>query len=171
MNFAFAAADAIVDAEQSQIEVRALDPDKDRARLENLVADPAVFRALSGRCGKFALPEGLVLGEGIESVVLPRPAMVLKPKSKSLRSLPRMGQLGPLPNRIAQRLLKPGTRLTDASKGLALKLVPGEMRQIIVHVAPRKGNVFHAVDVNHVGPNCRPIGGLTVIFVPPPDFY
>ena len=171
MNFAFAAADAGArQGEETRLIIRAVDPRKDRDRLEILAADPAVHQALSARPGKFALPDGVLVAEGTERVVLPRPMVVVR-NPRDLRSMPRIGHLGPLSNQAAARLLPQGTKVMDAKKPLALTMVPGEMRQIIVHVVPGKGAGFYAVAVDHVGKKDRVIGGLMMIFIPPPELF
>jgi hypothetical protein len=111
-----------------------------------------------------------MVAEGTERVVLPRPMIVVR-NARELRSMPRIGHLGPLTNETAARLLPHGTKVAEAKKPLALTMVPGEMRQIIVHVAPGKGEGFYAVAVDHVGRKDRPIGGLLMIFIPPPELF
>jgi hypothetical protein len=172
MNFAFIAADAGGYAGETRVHVRPLDPDKDRAKLEVLAADPAVHKELACRQGKFALPEDVLIAEGTERVVLPRPRVVVRKGSDALRRMPRIGNLGTLDNAVAARLLPHGARLMPAAKApLALNLVPGEMRQTIVQAVPRQADALYAVEVEHVGPKDQAIGGLVIIFVPPPDRF
>jgi hypothetical protein len=167
MSFAFAAADPIANDEESRLEVRALDPGKDRERLQRLVADPGVYHSLGCRRGRFAVPDGVLLAEGTERVVLPRPVVVLRNNDPSIRNMPRIGHLGPLTNPVVTRLLPSRTKLMEAKKPLALRLVPGEMRQVLVHVAPSGEDNFYAISVEHWGAKDRPIGGMTLVFVPP----
>jgi hypothetical protein len=171
MNFAFSAADPIPREEETRLEIRALDPVKDRERLQRLVADPAVFHTLACRRGKFAMPEAVMLAEGNERVVLPRPVVVLRNNQEIPCALPRIGKLGPLSNATAARLLPARTKLLEAKKPLSLRLAPCEIRQMLVHVVPSGEEEFYAVSVEHVGPKDRAIGGLTMIFVPPPVFF
>jgi hypothetical protein len=171
LNFAFVATDAGAHRGETRIHVRPLDPGKDREKLEGLVADPAVRRALACARGKFALPEDVLVAEGTERVVLPRPTVVVRKGSSELRRMPRIGSLGTLDNAVAARLLPHGGRLMAAKSPLSLNLVPGEMRQTIVHVVPRESEALYAVAVDHVGPGDQPIGGLVIIFVPPPDRF
>jgi hypothetical protein len=170
MNFAFAATDAAANRGETRMEIRALHPSKDREQLELLAADPAVHHVLAFRRAKFAVPEDVLVAEGTERVVLPRPRVVLR-KRKELRRMPRIGHLGSLANKVAARLLPYGTKVAAAKKPLGLNLVPGEMRQMIVHVVPGKSEAIYAVAVDHVGAKDQPIGGLVMIFVPPPDLF
>ncbi len=171
MNFAFAASDAHANRGETRLEVRALDPRKDRERLRELIADPAVFDALSKRQAKFATPAAVLFGEGTERVLLPRPQIVLKRKDALIGQLPRIGRLGPLSNATAARLLQDGTKLAETKRPASMKLAPGEMRQAIVHVIPKGENEIYAVTVEHKGQKDRTIGGLILLFVSPPAFF
>ena len=171
MSFAFSAADPSPREEESRLEIRALDPVKDRERLRRLMADPAVFHALACRRGRFAMPEAVLAAEGIERVVLPRPVVVLRNLYEAPRNLPRMGNLGPLSSATATRLLPSRAKFAEAKEPLALRLAPCEIRQMMVHVVPSGEDHFYAVSVEHCGAKDRAIGGLTMIFVPPPEVF
>jgi hypothetical protein len=97
--------------------------------------------------------------------------VLLKRKSAALRTVPRIGNVGPLSNDATARLLTEGTKLTEARRPTPFKLSPGEMRQAIVHVVPKKENEIYAVTIEHVGKKDRAIGGLVLLFVSPPSFF
>jgi hypothetical protein len=171
MSFAFAAANNRADVEDTRLEVRALDPSKDRERLATLVSDRAVYHALARRRIKFAVPEAVFLAEGRERVVLPRPVNVRK-AGDTRNALPRIGRLGPLSEAAVKRLQLPGTKRFETKAPIDMKLAPGEMRQTIVTVRPcQKEDVAYVVAVDHEAANGRPLGGLVLVFVKPHDFF
>ncbi len=171
MHFAFAASNNLAGVEDTRLEVRALDPAQDKERLATLFSDRALFHTLAKRHVKLSIPDGVRIAEGRERIVLPRPSVILR-SGEHCHGYPRIGRLGPLSDRRAAKLLFPNTKLMDAKKPIDLKLIPGEMRQMIVHVVPCKGErPFYVIAVDHKTAEGYPIGGLNLVFIPPPTLF
>ena len=175
MWFAFAATNTLR-LEDTKLHVRALDPVKDRAKLEALVTQPAIHQALSKRQLKFGVPNGVQVAEGRERVIAPLSLVHAHREHGKIalhQCLPRISRLGALAPELAPHFVLPGSRLLEAAHGaIALKLLPGEQRQTLVQVEPcDRENVVYAIEVEHEGADGQPIGGLVLLFVPPHDFF
>jgi len=169
MGFAFAAVNMQRDVHKTFLEVHALDPAKDRQKLQHLVSIPGVHRALAARQVKFAVPNGLHLGEGRERILY-RPEHFAK--ETATHCVPRMNARGEVDAATIKRLLLPGTQLKEAKGKHELELLHGEARQTFIQVDPcGKDNVAYAVEVEHKASDGRSIGGLVCIFVPPHKFF
>lgn len=169
MAFAFAATNTLRHLEDTRLSVRALEPDKDRDRLQTLVSDPAVDKALRARRLTFGVPKGVLVAEGRER------ALYRLGRGHSLKVDPcaqPFNHLGPLSPLQAEYLALPGSKPREAKKPFELKLLPGEARQTIVWVEPSgKRKAVYVVEVEHEGADGQAIGGLTLIFVPPHDYF
>lgn len=164
MAFGFAATNMQPDVEKTQLHIRVLDPGQHRQELLHLVANPNVDRALSRRGVKFAVPNGVRLGEGRERILYRREHIH---EDTPQHCIPRIGSLGQVNPAVVKRLLAPGEKLMEAKKPRELELIRGEARQIFLEVEPcGREHVAYAVEVNHVAAG-RAIGGLVCIFVPP----
>ncbi|HEX3696152.1 MAG TPA: hypothetical protein VH374_12280 [Polyangia bacterium] len=171
MFFAFAATNTLRDREDTKLLVRVLDPAKDRAHLEALIASGALGRTSSRCCVKFGLPKAVLVAEGRERVVV-APEHLAAARSDAHVCVPRLGRLGPLNAERAKVLVAPGTSFMEPRGAHDLKLIPGELRQIIIQVEPcDRDNVIYAVEVDHRSSDGHPIGGLVVVFVPPQNFF
>jgi hypothetical protein len=166
MWFAFAATNTLR-FEDTKLHVRALDPAHDRVKLEALVAQQHLNAALSSRRLKFALPNGVQFVEGRERVIGPVGKLDVQ------QCAPRISRLGALTPELAQRHVLPGAHFLEAAHGpVDLKLLPGEQRQTLVRVEPcDRENVVYAIEIDHVSADGYPIGGLTLLFVPPHDYF
>jgi hypothetical protein len=170
MAFAFAATNTLRHSEDTRLSVRALDPGQDRERLEHLLADPAVDKALRKRRVKLAVPNAVLVSEGRERVLhrfaFPR-------ATDKLHVVPQQfSRLGPLTQRQAELFRLPGTKPLEAKRPLEMKLLPGEARQTIVSIeAGQDDNRAYVIEVEHQSADNHPIGGLTLIFVPPHDYF
>ncbi len=176
MWFAFAATNILRDQEDTKLHVRALDPVTDRAKLQRLVALPALHRELSCRRLKFALPTRVQVAAGRERLLVPlgsdhgpREPGPVDPHA----CVPRMSRLGAMTNSVALRHLLPGAKLLDATHGpIDLKLLPGEQQQTFVRVEPSgREHELYAIEVRHEGADGRPIGGLELLFISPHDYF
>jgi hypothetical protein len=169
MGFAFAAVNMQRDVHKTFLEVHALDPAKDREKLQHLVSIPGIHRALARRQIKFALPNGLHLGEGRERLLY-RPEHFAK--DAAAHCIPRMRSRGQVDAATIKRMLLPGTKLMEAKGKHELDLLRGEARQTFIQVDPcGKEHVAYVVEVAHKAEDGRSIGGLTCIFVPPHKFF
>jgi hypothetical protein len=172
MGFAFAATNILPDLDDTKLLIRPLDPKngKDALALRALVADAAVNRALAHCRVKFATPNALLVGVGRERVLAPDGALRRIPNL--VRPIPQIQRTGPISTRLAKYVLNPGSRLVDAPvKPSNLKLLPGEMRQTLIQIEPRRGkDDVYAVNVEHHGADGRVIGGMVIVFVPPPNY-
>ena len=169
LNFAFAATNTLRGLEDTKLEVRALDPVKDRDRLLSIANNKVVHQALCCGQRKFRQPDAVLVAEGRERVILP--PRVLAGQFEHPQCIPRIGRLGPLSVKRIDRLVMPGTRLMEHKGPIDLKLHTGEMRQTLVqlrHTCQDERAAF-AVDVNHKGADGQVIGGLVLVFVPPVD--
>ena len=166
MWFAFAATNTLR-VEDTKLHVRALDPVHDRQKLESLVAQPSIDAALRAQHLKFALPNGVEFVEGRERVVAPIG------KVTEHQCIPRISRLGALTPALAERHALPGARLIEAARGpVDVKLLPGEQRQMLVRVDPSDHeHVVYAIEVDHTSAEGHPIGGLTMLFIPPHDYF
>ena len=164
MAFAFAAANMQRDVEKTFLEVRALDPGKDRESLEHLVALRALHLTLARRKLKFAVPKSVHIGEGRERILYRREQFEDSAQDK----IPRM-RTGEINGDVMHRLLTPGSKLADVTKGrVDIDLLFGEARQMIIQVEPSsRDQVAYVVEVNHTSEDGRNIGGLVCIFIPP----
>lgn len=174
MWFAFAATNTLRDHEDTKLLVRALDPGRDREKLEGLVANAAVDRALACRRLKFAVPNGVQVAEGRERLLTPLPPPHLPPHHGGTHTCtPRISRLGAVTAELAPHLILPGSKLREAARGpLDLKLLPGEQRQTLVQVEPGDHeNAVYAIEVAHEGANGHAIGGLVLLFVPPHNYF
>ena len=175
MWFAFAATNTLR-LEDTKLHVRALDPQRDRTKLAALVAQPHIDRALSCRKLKFALPNGVQVGEGRERVLLPL-GKIQAPrehgKIETHQCIPRISRLGAITPELAPHLLLPGAALLEAAHGpIGLKLLPGEQRQTFIRVEPcDREDVVYAIEVAHEGADGRAIGGLVLLFIPPHNYF
>jgi hypothetical protein len=171
MQFAFAATNILPDTEDTRLTVRVLDPKQDRGALEALVSDRLVDYSLRNRCLKFAVPNALHVAAGRERIIVPR-FRSLGRAAALAEAAPRLSRTGPLSLRRFKHLLAPGEKPVEAKKPIDLKLLPGEMRQTIVQIERSgKDNVVYAVEVRHESTKGKPIGGLTILFVPPHDYF
>jgi hypothetical protein len=169
MGFAFAAVNMQRDVHKTFLEVHALDPAKDREKLQHLVSIPGIHRALARRQIKFALPNGLHLGEGRERLLY-RPEHFAK--DTAAHCIPRMRARGQVDAATIKRMLLPGAKLMEAKGKHELDLLHGEARQTFIQVDPcGKENVAYVVEVAHKADDGRSIGGLICIFVPPHKFF
>lgn len=167
MAFAFAATNTLLDLEKTKLFIRALDPKKDRKKLEALVADPMVDEALSARQVKLAAPKGVRMAPGRERYRVP-----LEPR-KATRAFPTFSKLGPLSEEQLKYMIEPQKKLLDVgSKPIELNLLPGERHQTLVQVEPREQHsTAYVVEIDHQGADGRPIGGLTLVFISPRDHF
>jgi hypothetical protein len=169
MGFGFMAVNMQKDTQKTFLEVRALDPGKDREKLLNLVSLPAIHRLLSPLGVKFALPAGLHLGDGRERILYRREHF---DKATPLNCVPRIHTLGEVDAETIKRLLMPGSKLLEAKGKHEIDLLHGEARQTFIQVeAGSQERVAYAVEVTHHAEDGRVIGGLTTIFVPPHDYF
>jgi hypothetical protein len=170
MAFAFAATNTLRNTDDTRLTVRALDPKNDRGRLETLVADPAIDKVLRNRRLTFGTPNAVLLTEGRERTLHTLGAPV---GGKQLHCCPqRFTHLGPLSAQHVEHLRLPGTKAHEVKKPIELKLLPGEARQTIVAIEPSgRKKVAYVVEVQHESADNRAIGGLTLIFVPPHDYF
>ncbi len=176
MAFAFAATNTLHGTAKTRLTVRHLNPEKDEKNLRWLAADPAIHRGLGGRCLKFAEPKTVLVGEGRERIIVPRRVWDARGKDKRLIEMSpdkyRLSHLGPLSTNYIEHLLAPRTKPEDAGKPMDVELLPGEMRHTMVLVEPaEKDGVAHVIEVEHTGPKGEPIGGLTLVFVPPCGWF
>jgi hypothetical protein len=174
MQFAFAATNTLLDTEDTQLTVRVLDPSKDREALQTLVSDRLVDRALRRRRLKFAVPNALLVAPGRERVLVPNFLALGKDprEGRPAPCAPRLSRTGPLSLRRFKHLVAPGEKAAEAKKPIDLKLLPGEMRQTIVQIERSgKDKAVYAVEVRHESAKGKPIGGLTILFVPPHDYF
>jgi hypothetical protein len=171
MWFAFAAGNSFHGIEDTKLTVRVLDPAKDREKLQHLVAQKGIDRALSHRNLKFAVPNGVHVAEGRERIILPQSLLYRKPETHVC--VPQMTHFGEVSPELAKHLTLPGSRLIEAAKGpIDIKLLPGEQRQTLVQVEPGDhDNAIYAVEVSHHGADGRSIGGLVLLFVPPHNYF
>ena len=171
MWFAFAAGNSFHGIEDTKLTVRVLDPVKDREKLQHLVAQKGIDRALSHRNLKFAVPNGVHVAEGRERIILPQSLLYRKPEAHVC--VPQMTHFGEVSPELAKSLTLPGSRLIEAAKGpIDIKLLPGEQRQTLVQVEPGDhDNAVYAVEVSHHGADGRSIGGLVLLFVPPHSYF
>jgi hypothetical protein len=163
--FAFGASNNLPDEEDTELSVRVLDTKQDRANLEALVDDPFVDRFLSRRKARLGKPEAVRLAAGRE-----RHRIHLGRKRDCV---PRFTHNGTIDEKAAKSLIQPGEKLAKVGeKPLKMPLLPGEMQQMILHVEPCGAfNRAYAVDIEHTGKNGQPIGGMTIIFVTPHDYF
>ena len=175
MAFAFAATNTLPHMEETELTIRPLDPaDKeDGLALRRLIADPAVYQTLERRRLKFAVPKDLLVGIGRERVLVPEAAFARKVKLD--RPIPQIQRLGPLQATFAEKaVLLPGEKLRSVptgSRAMPLKLGRGERQQTLVHLAPTKDDdLVYAVNIEHRGADGSLIGGLVIVFVPPPTY-
>lgn len=169
MGFGFMAVNMQRDTQRTWLEIHALDPQKDREKLLNLVEIPGIDRLLSQRQLKFAVPGGLHLGEGRERLLFRREHFA---KDAVAHCVPRMRTLGQVSHESLQRLLLPGAKLMEAKGKHELDLLHGEARQTFIQVeACGREKVAYAVEVTHKADDGRVIGGLICIFVPPHDYF
>lgn len=169
MGFAFAATNTLPHLADTKLSVRVLDPKlaDHRRRLQLVMSQRAIHDTLAKRQLKFAVPNGLLVGQGRECVQLP--AAMLRNAGRGVQTpLPRVQRTGPVSAQLLSRLLNPGTKLAEPkARAIDLNLLPGEIRQTLVQVAPaRVDNAVYAVEVEHRGADDTPIGGLTILFVP-----
>ena len=79
---------------------------------------------------------------------------------------------GATTKRRLAHVLAPGEKVMDVKKPVDLKLLPGEMRQTVVQIERNgKDRAVYAVEVSHESAKGKPIGGLTILFVPPHDYF
>jgi len=165
--FAFAATNLPRQENESLLFIRPRDPKVDRRRLEALAEDPLVHELLAHRQVRFVAPAAVRVGHGREQLQIPYEAL-----EKELR-VPTFTRLGPMDEQAAAQLLEPGGKLIEClAEPVPLALKPLERRLMTLHVEMR--DVDHAayvVDVEHRGADGAAIGGLTVIFVAPHDFF
>ena len=161
--FAFASTNGFPDTDDTRLHVRVLDPSQDRERLQALATDPAVYDVLARRGLKFAAPSGLRLAYGRERVRL-------APRATGCQSgISRLGAVNP---RELQYLLAPGMHLEDVKRPIEMKLLPYEMQQTLLQVEPcGRDHVAYVVDIEHRDPGERIMGGMTIVFVPPHNFF
>jgi hypothetical protein len=171
MWFAFAAGNSFHGIEDTKLTVRALDPNKDREKLQRLVSQKGIDRALSHRNLKFALPNGVQVAEGRERLILPQ--SLLYRKADSHICVPQMTHFGEVSSELAKQLVVPGSKLLEAAHGpIQMALLPGEQRQTLVRLEPGDHeNAVYAVEVSHHGADGTPIGGLILLFVPPHNYF
>jgi hypothetical protein len=169
MGFAFAAMNMQRDVQKTFLEVHALDPVKDREKLQHIVSIRGIDRLLSRRQVKFTLPNALHLGEGRERLLY-RPEHFVK--DSPAHCVPRMHTRGEVDAATIQRLLLPGTKLMEAKGKHEIDLLYGEARQTFIQVERcGKERAAYAVEVAHKAADGRNIGGLICIFVPPHDYF
>ncbi len=169
MGFAFAAVNMQRDIQKTFLEVNALDPKKDREKLEQLVSMRGIDRMLAQRQVKFAVPKGLLIGEGRERLFY-RPEHL--GEDAPAHCVPRMHVRGEVNAATVKRLLQPGTKLMEPKGKHELDLLYGEARQTFLEVEPcGKEHVAYAVEVTHKGEDGRDLGGLLCIFVPAHDYF
>lgn len=168
MQFAFAATNTLPHIDETLLEVRLLDPKKHRKELVQLVADPMVDRALRQRRLKFGVPDALRIAEGRERILNRHSYKgIVNPCAHK-----RLSRTGPVSEAELKHLLSPGKKLEDVAKPLAFPLKPGETQQTILQVKPCKGDdKVYAVQVGHATKDGKPIGGLTILFVPPHNYF
>ncbi|MGE0322971.1 MAG: hypothetical protein AB7S68_11745 [Polyangiaceae bacterium] len=178
MAFAFAATNSLTNTTETQLKIRALHPEQDRDRLLHLVQHLEVDKELRGRKVKFTEPEAVLAVQGRERTIVPRKYWGHRGRVKpdALPQLPdeayRLGKLGPMTEEEVKRYTMPGARLVEVEKPIDLDLRPGEMVQTIAMVAlADREDVAHVVEVEHVTVKGEPIGGLTLIFVPPHSYF
>jgi hypothetical protein len=166
MAFGFAATNILKHTDDTKLEVRVLDPARDREKLQSLVAIKAVDRALACRGLKFGVPKSLHLAAGREGVIVPRTV------HEGTQCLPRLGKLGPTTFAQLKHLALPGTKPMEVKGPVDLKLLHGEMRQMFAVVEPcERERVVYAVEVSHSAAKGENIGGLVILFVPPHDYF
>lgn len=169
MGFGFMAANMQKETQKTFLEVRALDPGKDREKLLNLVSIPGIDRLLSQRRVKFAVPAGLHLGDGRERILFRHEHF---DQSTPANCLPRMRTLGEVDAETIKRLLLPGTKLMEAKGKHELDLMYGEARQTFIQVETGdRDKAAYVVEVTHKTEDGCVIGGLTTIFLPPHDYF
>ncbi|HEY6079020.1 MAG TPA: CARDB domain-containing protein [Polyangiaceae bacterium] len=173
MQFAFGAMNNLPDTDKTVLQVKLLDPQQDIEALEALADDAVVDQALRARRLKFAVPNALLVGTGRERVQNTRFRAYLKAAAGTeLPCPPRLSRTGPIAGDVLPHLMAPGTKLADAQGALQLSLNPGEISQTIVQVEPcKRDDAVYAVQISHAGADGRPIGGLTILFVPPHDYF
>lgn len=180
MAFAFAATNTLKHTAKTRLSVRHLHPEKDEKQLRWLAADPAVHRSLGKHGLKFAEPRNVLVAEGRERILVPRlvwdnnkqDPRLQKRLAEMSADKYRLSHLGPLPSKYVQHLLAPRTKPMELDKPADVELLPGEMRHTMVLLEPAdRDGVAHVVDVEHTGPDGEAIGGLRLIFVPPPNWF
>lgn len=167
MAFAFAATNTLRDLDDTKLDVRVLDPVKDRHKLEHLVAQPVIDRTLARRGLKFAVPKEVHLVEGRERVIV-------DPRSRQAHvgCVARIGKLGPVDPAVAAHLTAPGAKPLPIKGPVDLRLVHGESRQMILSVDSNGGEAeAYGVEVGHLGADGRNIGGLLFVFVSPHHYF
>jgi hypothetical protein len=133
-----------------------------------------VDRTLRSRRLKFAVPDALLVGAGRERIVVPRFAALGKDVREGVAApcAPRLNRTGPISKRRLAHVLAPGEKIMDVKKPIDMKLLPGEMRQTVVQIERNgKDKAVYAVQVSHESAKGKPIGGLTILFVPPHDYF
>ncbi|MEZ4228824.1 MAG: hypothetical protein R3B89_06655 [Polyangiaceae bacterium] len=180
MAFAFAATNTLQHTAKTRLLVRPLHPEKHEKNLRWLAADPAIHRGLGGRCLKFAEPKGVLVAAGRERILVPRRVWdhrhPFKALDKRLAAMSpdkyRLSHLGPVQTNHIEHLLAPKTKPVEAGKAEDVELLPGEMRHTMVLVEPADlDGAAHIVEVEHTGPDGERIGGLTLVFLPPCNWF
>lgn len=173
MQFGFGAMNTLPDLTETRLQVKVLDPARDRDALRALVADPQVDLALRPRGVRFAMPDAVRVGLGRERVMNRHYRRILQGAPPELGAASRLSKTGPVGAAELARWLAPGTRLADAKGPIPLDLMPGEVAQGFVQVLPVRGHdrAAYAVQIAHAGADGRVIGGITVVFVPPHDYF
>lgn len=163
MQFGFGAASNLLVPDKTRLSVCALTPQLNPAELSALAADPVVDQILTQRNLSFGTPAALRLGWGRERIInnyfgqLPTGF-----------SVPRLSRTGPVSLPQLANLLAPQQQMFDVGGPQDLMLNPRETLQTFVQIKTSgKKKVAYAVQIEHKGSEGTPIGGLTVLFVPP----
>ncbi|MEZ4376453.1 MAG: hypothetical protein R3B07_36955, partial [Polyangiaceae bacterium] len=124
----------------------------------------------------FAEPKSVLVAEGRERILVPRRVWDVNPKDKRALQIPankyRLSHLGPLPPEYVDHLIAPRTKPMEFDKPQDLELLPGEMQHTMVIVEPSdEDRTAHVIEVEHTTSDGRKIGGLTLVFVPPPNWF
>lgn len=168
MAFGFASQNTLPDGTTTELTARPLHPEHDRKRLEQLLTDRALRKALSIRKLKFAVPNDVQLAEGRGRVVVSK-ELAERPDASAFMYV---GKLGEVSAELVAQITAPGRKLASAKQPYRLDLVAGERVQSFVQIETTgRDDVVYAVDIEQRSENGVSIGGLTVIFVPPNDFF
>jgi hypothetical protein len=168
MAFGFASENTLLDGKATELTARPLDPQNDRKRLEQLLTDRALRKALTARRLKFAVPNDVLIAEGRGRVLLTKQLLARKDASAMMY----VGKLGEVSAEYVDKLVAPGRKLAVAKQPYRLDLTPGERVQSFVQIETTgRDDVVYAVDIEQRSEDGVSIGGLTVFFVPANDFF
>lgn len=165
--FAFAASNNLRHIADTKLIIRQLDPHDNREELLRLVSDRSL-RARLGRGVTFAKPTELLFALGRERrrTRLGKDAAVVRGSV----DFERIGHLreDELPSVVDPR----DSFVTVKNSAAELHLLPGELQQVVIAVPPSpQSGVANVVDIEHVAADGKMIGGLTIVFVSPPDYF